>query len=484
MILALLLMAGTCLGAISNNTAWEVRGGVGSDNNGGGFVVGSTGTDRSQSNTPFCSATDLVLASSTTMTSVTCPFSSASVGNIIQITAGTGFTAGFYQVVSVATSTATVDRTAGTGGSTAGTFALGGALATIAKAFAAMTTSNIIFVKASATYVTTANLMLPNATNLTPSPTQPPNQLVGYTISRSDGGRATIQLNTTSGLKGIDGSNAGGWYISNIVMDCNSLGTSTGIYLNAVSVIRNSLVKNCTTAPINLNFNYSTLMDSEITGNTSSAIVNGTGCLIIRNYIHGNTATGLTQNGNIGSSMFNVIANNTGASSDGIQVGNYPNHVVANTIYNNGRDGLRFQNNNSLGESTVRDNLFVNNAGYGMNGYQSGAGWGSFPQFDGNAYYNNTLGNRTNSSDTSTIPINAANPYTSSLDVILTANPFTNAAGGDFTLNAAAGGGAAAKGAGTPGGLPGLSPIGAMSFGVYQPASSSGGAGFKAAYAE
>jgi hypothetical protein len=52
--------------------------------------------------------------------------------------------------------------------------------------------------------------------------------------------------------------------------------------------------------------------------------------------------------------------------------------------------------------------------------------------------------------------------------VTLTADPFTDAANGDFTLNSTAGGGAELRGAGWPSALPGLSGTSHPDIGAYQ----------------
>lgn len=71
------------------------------------------GIDYSQSNSSRYTATDLTGAT-TTCTSATNPFTAQMVGNLIQFTAGTGVTQGWYEIVSVAAGTATLDRSAGT----------------------------------------------------------------------------------------------------------------------------------------------------------------------------------------------------------------------------------------------------------------------------------------------------------------------------------------------------------------------------------
>jgi len=66
-------------------------------------------------------------------------------------------------------------------------------------------------------------------------------------------------------------------------------------------------------------------------------------------------------------------------------------------------------------------------------------------------------------------------------DVTLTGDPFTNAAGNDFSLNNVAGAGAACRNAGFPGALPGLAtPLGYADIGVYRHQdTSSTGRGFR-----
>jgi hypothetical protein len=77
--------------------------------------------------TVISSYTDLAIgAANTQLTSAAYPFTAAHVGRILDITGGSGFTAGRYAVLSVAGSTATMDRPVGTASSTAGKGALTG----------------------------------------------------------------------------------------------------------------------------------------------------------------------------------------------------------------------------------------------------------------------------------------------------------------------------------------------------------------------
>ena len=129
--------------ALSAATNWDVRTG-GSDSNGGGSVVGAAGTDYSQSNSPGFSGTDLTSVSSLVVSSASHNFVSTDVGNIVQITSSTsGFTTGFYQIVSVSANQATFDRSPGTVG-VGGVWAEGGSLLTPGKAFGAAIAQNTI----------------------------------------------------------------------------------------------------------------------------------------------------------------------------------------------------------------------------------------------------------------------------------------------------------------------------------------------------
>lgn len=170
--------------ALSSAMVWEVRT-TGSDNNGGGFVAGATGTDYSQQDSAQDSGTDLACAdgdaAAPAVTSATHTFDANDVGNIINITeAGTGFTLGRYQIVSVAGGAATLDRACGADGAlTGGDWYLGGALATIDLAASVLVSDNIVYVKAG-TYGETVTL------DTSVSTTGHIIQFIGYNSTRTD----------------------------------------------------------------------------------------------------------------------------------------------------------------------------------------------------------------------------------------------------------------------------------------------------------
>ena len=90
--------------AFDANTQWDVRT-TGSDSNGGGFVYGKGVKD-------VTAATDLAVDSSNNkkVTSASHNFVSGDVGKFINVTAGTNWTPGWYQILSTASNAATLDR--------------------------------------------------------------------------------------------------------------------------------------------------------------------------------------------------------------------------------------------------------------------------------------------------------------------------------------------------------------------------------------
>jgi hypothetical protein len=466
--------------ALAAATVWEVRT-TGSDNSGGGFVAGASGTDLSQSDAAAYSGTDLAVdaTTNTKVTSAGHSFVAADVGNLLNISAGASWTTGFYQIVSVAAGAATLDRSPAAVGVTGGTYAVGGALATLGKLAGAMVASNKAFVKAGTGYAVTST---PNFTQaVTPAPTAPFSRLVGYTTTRGDGGRATITLSTNAGLFGLRFTGAG-WQAENFSIDCASLGSSTGVLLQGGDcVARNVKVANFTAYGFECEGSPEHVLDCEVTGGTSAATAgvffNSVTGEAVRCWVHDNACTGISGGSSVHRVSWNLVTNNSGASSDGIrwsQLSSIVTGVTHNTVHGSGRHGL---NNVGTGPPTdVRDNLLTSNGGFGFVG-ASAAGLPAHPFYDGNAYWNNTSGARSNCDDTTANPQDGVAPYANVLDVTLTGNPYTNSAGGDFTLNNTAGAGAACRAAGTPGALPGVTQTGKLDLGVFQHADAGGGGG-------
>jgi hypothetical protein len=418
---------------INANTVWEVRT-AGSDTNGGGFVAGAAGTDYSQQDAPNTvgsniSTTDVVATGTSTISSATAAFTTAIAGNTIYLSGGTGsLTAQRYTVNSRSSATAiVVDRIVAAG--TGITMNVGGALASINAAYASMVTNNAIWVKNDGTYTQTA----------TPATTG--NMVVyitGYTTTRGDGGRPTIELSTNTGLTAIPKGGTSSVHAANFIIDCKELGTSSGIVTSA-GAITNCTVKNFTSIGITLE-NYAATHNCEVTGGTSTATGGiatiGASNVVTNCYVHDNACSGVVLST---SSLVArcLIINCTGASSNGVSVtgGTSATNVINSTIYGCGQHGISVTS--SLGSSwTMINNILANNGGYGIS--FSGTAIRNNPLRDGNVFYANTSGTRLGLDSTSTTW--GVSPYVDQYDVILTATPFVDAANGDFRLNQSAAG--------------------------------------------
>lgn len=469
--------------AVAAATVWEIRPTNGVDTNGGGFVAGATGTDWSQQNAAQYALTSV--ASGGAGNTVNSASAAADmVGNIAQCTAGTNFNTGFFQVtsisagVSITFSTNAAGQSICSGIGVGGVINIGGAVKTVPVVEAARAQSNKIFVKAESTISTTATIAI-NGTQINPpTATAPWTRYIGYTSSRGDNGRVSVALSTNTGLTAFAITTIG-VSIENFDIDCASLGTSTGISTTVSNCrIINNKVKNFTTAGIKTANGQCIVYGNELTLGTSAATA-GIQCTtnsatLMWNYIHDNSCPGI--NTGSGSGVYaiigyNLITNNTGASSDGVITNNMPLIFLHNTIYGSGRDGLHLTSTSGLVGGIIKGNIFAKNGAWGFNGVT--AAWAADVMWDGNGYWNNTSGNRQDLDDTTTNKQNNVAPYTNSIDVAITSsagsnNPFTNDAGGDFTLNNTAGAGALWRGTAPPGAITGATGTGHADFGVFQ----------------
>lgn len=423
--------------ALSASSVLQVRT-DGSDTNGGGFVTGATGTDWSQQAAAQYAVTDAVTNGSTTITSATANFGTDVVGNLLYIAGGTGaITGAWYQIMTRSSATTiTVDRSTGLTTGTGATLNIGGAFLTLAAMLAIMTVSGMTaYVKAGSGYTIGTGL----TTSSSPSLGSHQN-VIGYTNTLTDGGRVTITASAGITMLTCAGS---GWKWSNFIFDANNVASTNGVNLSGTwsNHLWNCIVKNCKGYGVTVGGQGSGIDNCEVTGcaTGTAAVVLAEFASVLNCAIHDNTIPGISAGSNSATVQASLIYNNTGASSDGIIFtggGAHSGKFIGNTIYGNGRDGLRLA---TYPASIVSGNIFVGNGGYGFNSASLSPARDN-PMNHHNAFYNNTSGARNNAS---------AGPG----DVTLTGDPFTNAAGGDFSLNSTAGAGAAARAAAFPGAL-------------------------------
>lgn len=412
-----------------------------------------TGQDRSQQNSPQVAIDNSVITTSITANVITFTGYTptvADVGNVVQMLTGTNVTAGFYQITAFTSTTWTVTGAVNlptSGTTTNATGNMGGALLTLAKLAGAMIASNKAYVVGA--FTSTATITF--AQSAGPTGAVPATKIIGYSATRGDTGHATLTLSTNTGLTGINGTGNGLW-VEQVDVDCGSLGTSTGLSSSTNFTALRCKVSNFTTAGITSTGSNFNAIACEVTGGVAGATAGilqaNAGISAQRCFVHDNACTGIRFAA--GSCVaHNLVANNSGATSDGIQLTGAQSVVINNTCHNNGRDGIRNSTTASSGLS-LRGNLLTNNAGYGIT-LNSATAVEAQSTFDGNAYYLNTTGTR-NLAD-STVGNYGISPYANTRDVILTASPYvgpTTGTSANFNLNNTAGGGAACRHTGDP----------------------------------
>jgi hypothetical protein len=420
---------------LSAATTWEIRT-TGADTNGGGFVAGAAGTDRSGADTAFAGGTNLTV-DATTNTDVTpdgyTPVA-ADVGNIIQITTtggGAAFTVGFYQIASIQAGKWRLDRSPAATSSAGATWALGGALATPGKAGAGHVGGNVLHLR-SGTYISTlatvnvAGGCLSLAAGITANQTR----LIGYGSTRLDGGTKPVLL--ASGITAFTLiTTATGCRVENVSVDGASLTNSRGINVSTGGgQAYRCRAANCTNTGFASGTSSSVLL-CEATGcsGTGGAFSGGVYFFCVA---RGNSINGFTVGGFGASCVGCLSVNNTGAANgfSGIQNG----HLSDCIAYGNGSHGFSFS-------AGTNHDLMVNCLAVG----NGGAGFAVSSLFDGGWLINCAGFNNAGGNVQSNVPAGNRVGF-----LTLTADPFTNAAGLDFSPNAAAGGGAVLRAAGIP----------------------------------
>jgi hypothetical protein len=419
--------------------------------------------------------------------------------NVVHVNGGTNMNVGMYVITSVSGQAWTVSgaqnaTTAGGAGS-AITAKMGGSLATLAgisPTGGGYVASNHVFIKATGTLSVSAVTTI--SVGATPTNSVPFGVIEGYTTTRGDGGRATIQRSagTSFQILTISGS---GWRLRNLVVDGAAATGIGGVnFTGSFGSLTNSVVKGFLGVGVTAGAAGVEVQNNEITtsGASCTEAINATNSSMIRwNWIHDVPCPGIVFTSANTEIVHNLITNITGASSDCISgsVWNGSNIILSNTLFTCGRDGVRISAaSSSVG--LVIDNIIASVTGTGLN-FSSAAGLPSTNMWKGNFYYNNGT-NRANADDEGvTNVINGVSPSRASsaanADVLLTANPFTNTAGNDYSLNNTAGGGAAVKNAATPGAFlnaAGTTTTGFLSGGAVQPTVSSSCTGFATSYVQ
>lgn len=399
--------------AIASTQVLEVRSATGSDTNGGGFNSAAAGTDWSQQTSPQYSVTDGVTAGTTTITSATANFGADVVGNLVYVSGGTGsVTAGWYEITARGSATSiTVDRSTGLTTGTGVTLHIGGALATLEKAFAVHVAGNTIWATGA---FTPSGAALTLAGNVA---------VIGYGSTRGDGMRCTVDATSMTAANNtfaISGSNS---QMSNV-----AVANSKAISFTASG--GNNAILNCkASVGAGAGFNNATQVHlCEASGNTGAGFANCTA--VTWSFAHGQT-------GGSGDGFFRcaMTAFCVAAANSNVGFNNSASTTLnLNCIaYGNTGSGIV-----GIGAGAP---TFLNCVAYGNGGF--GYQWASINPYQHGVVHNCFAGSNTSGATTNGVAVIDGSITN------LTAQPFIDPTTAfDFTPNTTAGGGALLRNAG------------------------------------
>lgn len=443
--------------------------------------LGTTGTafasgvvvdnNLARCDTAAFSGTDGTSNASTTFTSASATFNATVVGNHLRLASGTNGTVGYYRVTGFTdANTITLDRNCSTASMTNGAWKIGGAGASFSCAAiqASNSTGNkmavgcICYVRGSGSNdPVSADYAWGNFSSSW-----------GSTLSRGiaifgEFGRPKLSQGSGTNAQSVTIQNIS---LQNFVVIQNGTGDISGISINSSgrNVFFNCKFDGNSKNPQMLYLNSSDHVvwcefigwpTSQTTNSGSAAIfVNGSQCVIYGCSFRNFRGTAINTASNVGGivAIANVIVGN---ASMGIRTGSDNVNgltVISNNVISGSSvaaaHGIQMLGNYSAAFLSIMNNVITNCTGTGS--YAIAAADTNFSQFSrvvqNNAFYNNTANYDPNITST-------WNASTKATDVVCTADPFTNAAGGDYTLNNTAGGGKELRDGGLPGQLPGLS---------------------------
>lgn len=413
------------------------------------------GVDYSQQTGAKIAFTDMVIggAVNTTFTSAANPVGKNFVGNVINVTSGTGFTVQRVAVSSTSGTVATCDKSLGTLSSTGGNGNLGGAFASPALPGSVAGNSNTVAVKAATYTITSASTSVTGGCFTSAATAL---SLVGYSTVRGDLDNVTHALSSNPLLQAsgistftIAATTGQSSVFRNISVDGAALTSSRGFSGDTSgSTAINCSAVNCTNTGI---LGFTSLIRCKASGCTTT----GSG-INARARAHGceafdNTVTGFTTGAAIGSFTNCLAYGNTGASSDGFFSANSNISLIGCVAYGNGRDGFRLPS--STGSAALINCIAESNAGVGF----------SLGGANGQAIVNcGYYGNGTDLSVASGAAFVAIGTLAASGSV------FANAAGDDFSLNDTSGRGLLLRAAGFPGSFPAVSTTSYLDVGAIQ----------------
>jgi len=402
---------------------WEVRQ-DGNDLNGGGYKRTAGTTDYSQQAAAQKAGADLEMHASTNtkVKPTAAGVAAADVGNVIQISAGTNWTPGFYEITAQDGTYWTLDRSPNAAGdANLATYKMGGALANPGTIGGIFVSGNLIYLKYSATpysiSTATPNVAGGPLTLTAGGSTANGVVLVGYsttrTVANDDADRPTLTVAVgVASITVVNHGTAPHGGARNIIVDGNA---QTGIVGFANGTVRNlnhrCRAVNCASAGFSGTAGFSLACEADTCGAGFAHL--SVGC-----WAHDCTGTGFST-----TAAF-CLANGNAAGF----VNAASTHFFGCIAYANTGHGF---------STTDVTGTFVNCIA------EANGGWGFINVYSGRllvacAAYNNATGQFSGGTQVNCVTVTAG-------------SVFTNAAGGDFTLNTTADRGLLLRGAGFPG---------------------------------
>jgi hypothetical protein len=376
------------------------------------------GIDYSQQDSPQITFADLVIdgTTNTKFTSAAFPVGKNFIGNVINVTSGSGFTVQRVYVLSTSGTVATCDKSLGTLGSTGGAGKMGGALLSPGLAGVINVANGAAWVQSGAYSITSATINVAGGTPQIGSAIR----LEGYQTYRTDMGTAPVL--TASGISTatiIDLRTTTSHFFRNFTVDGASLTAIKGIS-SAAMWNEKILAKNCTNNGFLISVNEGRAFNCAVTGcSTQPAWAdNGVSTKFINCLAYGNSVAGFTGS-NQGTYIGCIAYANSGASSDGFQDPAADSTYINCVSYGNGRHG--FFVSVSGGSENYLNCVAEGNAGWGFS--QNTGTSADRATYQYCATYNNTSGGI----DT------AVGANVKEHNITGSASFFTNAAAGDFS---------------------------------------------------
>lgn len=442
--------------ALSATVVWEIQTG-GDDNNGGGFNSASAGDDLSTSVSATLLLNDMATSvlGSSNIVSAAAGFTSEMVGNTINIASGTNFTAGFYEITTVQTSTSViVDRTpTPSAAGSVGTGRIGGCLFSPGKIGASVVAGNKIWLKYGTYTSTTTTANVPQGLYSNASGTlNDPVVIQSYEFSRGDstGNRSTYRHGVNAATASL--LTITGHVVNYLILDSNGF-TGRGLFPTTPVFIKDSKFTGFSGAGISNNgsgdslFIFNTEFSSHTSG--SAALINASGgnVFIFASTFRDNGTHGINNSSSgelfIDRCIFDT--NKTGAAGSAItNAGAGQMSVTNSTFYNSGAAGIHLASSDVA--ALFANNIFEANGGWGVNFNAASTYDAVF--FYNNAFYNNTSGS---------VDFGKINSwqYTGHVEGV-TGTFFTDAPNMDFSLNNTTDQGALVRSLAFPATYPGI----------------------------